>query len=77
MSTPKKENEKTSDPVLQSSGEVLKEVVKEKLKPFFVFTEQLYVFYSGAILWQDQGKDNKVNGILSSKGAYFISLLLN
>ena len=26
MSTPKKENEKTSDPVLQSSGEVLKEV---------------------------------------------------
>ena len=35
MSTPKKENEKTSDPVLQSSGEVLKEVVKEKLEEDF------------------------------------------
>jgi len=30
MSTPKKENEKTSDPVLQSSGEVLEEVEEEK-----------------------------------------------
>ena len=36
MSTPTKENtKKTSDPVLQSSGEVLKEVVKEKLEEDF------------------------------------------
>ena len=32
MSTPKKENEKTSDPVLQSSGEVLEEVEEEKIE---------------------------------------------